>query len=189
MNPLRAARYLSPSRPRSRMGSTGKSGFGRSSSVVGVGLLALALGACDMDHDFSSGCIMGPCGGRTYGTLETTYLTGFPEQKVDRSITTGTGGYWGRIAVGDSVQLYLVRVPALSSPSSTPPDTIRQVTWAVSDSSVAAISAGPSGQGLPIGTGAGTVQVGANGIYYVLWACEDSGCSRVSEIAVSSPVH
>jgi hypothetical protein len=188
MNPLRAAHYLSLSRPRSRMGSTGRSGFGRSNSVGGIGLLALALGACDMNYNFSSGCIMGPCGGGGYGALEDTYLTGFPEQKVDRSTTTGSGGYWGRIAVGDSLRLYVVRGPASSSPSSTPRDTIRQVNWAVSDSSVAAISAGPLGQGLLIGTGAGTVHVVANGLYYNLWACDDSACSRVSEIAVSSPV-
>lgn len=146
-------------------------------------MLALLAGAC-VSPDFGSACIMGPCGGGYHLTHE-TYILGFPADRVDRSNThPGDGGYWGRVDVGDTVRFHLVRAPSDKSPTAEPPDTIRPVSWMVSDSTVADIASAPSGQGILVARSPGATRVLANDQHFVLWACEDGGCSRVSEIEV-----
>jgi hypothetical protein len=154
---------------------------------AGVGItcvMALLLGACGVDVDVGSGlsCIMGPCGDGSSGYSSETYVIGFPFEKA--STTHSTGGYWGSVGVADTIRLYLVRAPAFLSPTPAPPDTVRQVTWTVSESSVATISPGHSGEGIFVGRNPGRTHVLANGQFFTLWACNGNGCLRISEIEV-----
>ena len=104
-----------------------------------MALIALAT-ACDGLMSGSHVCVLGPCtptGGRDYLM---TYVTGFPSARVAGSV--------GTLAPGDTVRLSVVRVRTDELPCS-PRDTVRDsVRWAVSDSSVATITATPGGQGL-----------------------------------------
>jgi hypothetical protein len=113
-----------------------------------------------------------------------TYILGFPYAKVDLTMAHPEGGLSGRVQVQDTVRFYLVGAPVATSPTVAPPDTVRQVTWTVSDSTVARISSGPLGQGIFVAGGPGETTVLANGQHYTLWACKEGACSRISQIEV-----
>ncbi len=142
---------------------------------------AAVLGGCDLDLDlFDDACIIGPCysGGGGYET----YVVGFPYRRVDRSTTAAGGGYAGRLAVGDTFTLQLV---AGRDPSLPDVDTVQVHRWTVTDTAVAEIASRPRGAGHFTAKSPGTVQVGADGRYAQVWACEAGSCSRVSEIVIT----
>ena len=152
--------------------------------VVRLGfLMALAGSAAACDLGFGDACVLGPCGGRGDRT-PVDYVIGFPREKVDVSTTTADGGYVGRVRVGDSFSLVLVK-GSPGGPTPSPADTVRSVAWEVSAPAVAAVAGEASGRGIFTATAPGRVRIIANGELAMLWACESNSCARVSEIDVA----
>ena len=154
----------------------------RFASLLLVVAGASALGACDLDLDlFGNTCInIDGCSSGQSGY--DIYIVGFPYDRVDRSTTTPDGAYQGRVAVGDTFTLQLVRKRGTSL---TPVDTIRVDRWEVTDSAVAGISSRPWGAGFFTAKAPGAVAVVADWRYTQLWACQGQGCSRVGQIVVT----
>lgn len=146
-------------------------------------LMALAGSAAACEYGFGDGCVMGPCGGGGDRT-PVDYVIGFPREKVDVSATTSDGGFVGRVRVGDSFSLVVVKGPP-GGPVPSLADTVRSVAWAVSAPAVATLAGDGSGRGTFTATAPGSVRIIANGELARLWACEPNSCARVSEIEVA----
>lgn len=166
----------------------------RSHLIVGFALLAGSLTACDegpVETDFCFN-LDGNCPGSKpppgfcWLCPPDHATVGFPLDNVDSTVVHSDGyGYWGRLVVGDTVILYKVLLPAGRWPPSTATDTARTVSWAVSDTAVARITAGTGGRGTLVARAAGTISVSADGENGI-WSCKGSVCLQVRQIIVAA---
>lgn len=129
----------------------------------------------------TSGCFMdSPCsnGPGNYGPIIVTSMIGFPSSGVD---TVGplawNGHYYGRLQVGDSVTLHLVRHEVQDDPCAAP-DTLRRVTWSSFDSTVLRARPDANGRGVVRAVATGESMVVAadsvTGTTTNVWTCEGS---------------
>ena len=148
--------------------------------LVGTGVVVAA--ACTSNN----GCleIDGPCPGpRT----PASFILGFPTASVDLvSGPINGSGSRGVMHVGDTVTLHLVRDSI--GEVLTASDTIRAVTWSMSDQSAASLVPVSGGAALLIGKAPGRVGlVIANGLT-VMYSCGpisgSRGCAPVGAIDV-----
>ena len=139
---------------------------------------AAALVACTFDFDLGPMfCGMeGPCD--SVAGFVAPWITGLP---FERASISDAG--WEDLVQGDSVALYLVS----GDNPSNPRDTVRAVTWAVTDSAVARIAPGLGGSGVLVARAPGSFNITANGGVPPMFACGPSGCARINLLRVIAP--
>jgi hypothetical protein len=142
----------------------------------------LAIGGCKGPEyglgTGSGGCFMDtPCsGGGYYGPIIVRTIIGFPSARVDTAgPRTPEGYYYGRMAVGDSVVLYLVQHDARDDACAAP-DTLRTVTWGSYDTTVLRARTEANGRGVVRAGATGETMVNAidaaAGASTTSWTCE-----------------
>lgn len=153
----------------------------RSHLILSFALAAGSLTACKAP-EFSLGpnscfSLDSPCGPYPPGGVVLSWIEGLPYDRVS------SNAGWANLIPGDSVTLYLVSGP--NGPPSA--DTVRTVTWGVTDSSVARVSPGQGGSGALVAVAPGTFKVTANGGTTFMSACIPGGCATFWEIRVVAP--
>ena len=152
------------------------------SARVSVVTLCLSTSACGK---WTSGCleIDGPC--TSTGPAATTFIVGLDPSFVDRSVPVNASGYRAVLPVGTTVTLRAVRNTGGEVTRAT--DTVRTVTWVLTDSSSAKLTPGVEGSAQLVATKAGRVgAITANGSS-VMYACgvdTPRACSSVGAIDV-----
>ena len=158
--------------------------FSRSALVVGA-MLCLSTSACSK---WTSGCleIDGPC--TSASPVAATFILGLDPRLLDRSIPVNAAGYRAVLPVGTTVTLRAVRDARGEVIQAT--DTLRTVTWVLTDSSSATLRPGVDGSAQLMATKVGRIgAILANGSS-VLYACENiplRACSSVGAIDVVAP--
>ena len=138
-----------------------------------LALAALCVAGC-RESDYGGvgtpSCFMDTCSGPGYyGPLTMTSMIGFPSSRVDTVGPLPPGGnYYGRLQVGDSVALYLVKHDVRDDPCASR-DTLRAVTWSTADSVVL--------QARPDSNGRGVVRAVANGESMIVAAAPVTGAT------------
>jgi len=152
------------------------------SALVAGAAFCLSTTACGK---WTSGCfeIDGPC--TSTAPAVTTFIVGLDPSLVDRSVPVNASGYRALLPVGTMVTLRAVRNPAGEVIRAT--DTLRTVTWVLTDSSSARLTPGVDGSAQLVATKAGRVgAITANGSN-VIYACgvdTPRACSSVGAIDV-----
>jgi hypothetical protein len=119
-------------------------------------LLIVVLAACESGS--TSGCVIGPCD-TTGGDSRTPVVSGFPTARVFAGV--------GRLAVGDEVTLYAVRIGRAEDPCAGADTVKTNVQWGVSNSGVATIT--------PLSDGGVRVHAAAQGTFQMLMREGGSG--------------
>ena len=134
-------------------------------------LIILAAATTAAACDTGSGCIVIGVGTCNSPTPPLGYFAvGFPRAKIDYVAVTTAAGYRAGLKVGDTVTLQLVRDARGEIVTAT--DTIRTVTWALTDSSSARIVTQTDGSGWLVATRVGRIGlVQANGMQPRTYAC------------------
>jgi len=114
-----------------------------------------------------------------------TFIFGFDPATLDRSAPVNANGYRAVLPVGASVTLRAVRDANGEVTEAT--DTLRTVTWTLSDASSATLTPSADGSAQLVTTQVGRVgTISANGTS-ILYACATTGlraCSAVGAIDV-----
>jgi hypothetical protein len=158
--------------------------FSRSALVAGA-TLCLSTSACGK---WTSGCleIDGPCA--STGPVAVTFILGLDPRLLDRSIPVNAAGYRAVLPVGTTVTLRAVRNARGEGIQAT--DTLRTVTWVLTDSSSATLRPGVDGSAQLIATKVGRVGVILANGSSLLYACENiplRACASVGAIDVVTP--
>lgn len=156
----------------------------RPNFLVGLALAVGALTSCVNPTDTGWNLCLGmdgPCD-HGPGPSRSYWITGFPFRN-ERPYDPVRGGAVEELAPGDSETLYLL----FGWEPIGPGDTVRAVTWAVTDTTVARITGGADGGGTLVAVAPGEVDVTANRGGYTMWACHLNGCTRISRIRVLAP--
>ena len=144
-------------------------------------LVCLSASACDS----SSGCfeIDGPC--LSTSPVPRTFIFGLDPATLDRSAPVNGNGYRAVLPVGTSVTLRAVRDANGEVTLAT--DTLRTVTWTLTDASSATLTPAADGSAQLVATKIGRVgTILANGTS-ILYACTTAAlraCSAVGAIDV-----
>jgi len=152
------------------------------SALAAGATFCLSTSACGK---WTSGCfeIDGPCTSTAPAT--TTFIVGLDPSFVDRSVPVNAGGYRAVLPVGTTVTLRAVRNANGEVIRAT--DTLRTVTWVLTDSNSAKLTPGGDGSAQLVATKAGRVgAITANGSS-VMYACgveTPRACSSVGAIDV-----
>jgi hypothetical protein len=118
--------------------------------------LLIALAACESGS--TSGCVIGPRD-TTGGDSRTPVVSGFPTARVFAGV--------GRLAVGDEVMLYAVRIGRAEDPCAGADTVKTNVQWGVSNPGVATIT--------PLSDGGVRVRAAAQGAFQMLMREGGSG--------------
>jgi len=114
--------------------------------VAVLALLASAIAACEPSDD----CVAGPCDA-TGGNGRTPVVAGFPSARAFSGV--------GRLAPGDTMTLYAVRVGSAENPC-VGSDTVKSnVQWGVSNPTAATVTPLPNGGVLVRAAAQGTFQM------------------------------
>ena len=150
----------------------------RSRLLLSFVLAAGSLTACDIPTGLGDFCFMdGPC--EPYPPRVVGYwVEGLPHDRVNFS-----GDGLVHLVPGDSVTLYLVS--GMNGPPGA--DTVRTVTWGVTDGAVARITPGRGGSGAVVAIAPGIFKVTANGGAVLMFACIGSSCATIRDIRVVAP--
>lgn len=146
----------------------------RSTTMLAVAALCVA-GCKGPAISLGPMCFDG-CGGGYYdGPIITTTIIGFPTSRVDTVGPRTIGGfYYGRLQVGDSLTLHVVR-HVLSADPCAAPDTLRTVTWAAFDSTVLQPRDDTNGRGVVRAVASGESMIVATaptaGAATTIWTC------------------
>lgn len=156
-------------------------------------ILSLLVGAALASACNESKITVGPicldspgCHGYT-GPFDMLSIVGFPRARVDTTGPTAPqGGYYGRVAVGDSVTLHLVRHSTAVLPCAAT-DTVRTATWNSNNVTVLEPHATSAGGGVFRGIKPGEAYVYASlsgaGAWNV-WSCAGGTAVFVGAMAV-----
>ena len=163
-------------KPDIRITSTGR----RGSLTAIAALICMSLAACDSTY----GCleIDGPCTSTT--PQAATFILGLDPGLLDRSVTVN-GGYRAVLPVGTTVKFWAVR--DARGEAITASDTLRSVTWSLTDAGSATLTPAADGSAQLAATKIGRVgMIRANGtsILYACTAGPPHACSAVGAIDV-----
>ena len=158
---------------------------------LSTAILILMAGGCiqltdaHVCMDIYNNCSGGSGGFGGLPEITTYAVYGWPPNRLSAAQIPGRNSFRVVLMVGDTVRLYLIGVKA-NSPAA--PDTVRNVEWRLTDSSVAHLSAGPDGVGILAAVHAGRVgTVLANAAFHDDWSCTAMTCVQVGEVVVVAP--
>jgi hypothetical protein len=113
-------------------------------------LLSMTAFSVACDSGSTSGCVIGPCD-TSGGNSRIPVVAGFPSARAFAGV--------GRLAPGDTMTLYAIRIGRADNPC-VGPDTVRSnVQWGVSNSTAAAVTPLPDGGVLVRASAQGTFQM------------------------------
>jgi hypothetical protein len=160
--------------------------------VLAVGAMLALAGCKSTGLTGLNFCLDGCGGGGGYNTpFPMLTIVGFPRARVDSTGPLTPGGYvYGRLAVGDSVTLYMVKHMSDVDPCAST-DTLRTVSWYPSDTAVFHARSRADGGGvlraMKAGQSAVMASAGTDGTAASVYACGGSYGMYVGLFSVTAP--